>query len=235
MAILQKLRQDILAMEGFRMPAENQRVHLGLDSIEEVFPNRVFPTGVIHEFISTEREDAAATSGFMCALLGRLMHRGGLCLWISRNRTLFPPALKFFGIDPDNVIFIDVKSEKDLLWMIEEALSCEALSAVVGEIKDISLTGSRRLQLAVEQSRVTGLLHRISPRNLMNTASVARWKISPLASELEEGLPGVGYARWNVRLERVRNGETGCWQLQWTDHFSRPALPAEQAAVLKTG
>ncbi len=94
------------------------------------------------------------------------MQGGGLSLWISQKRTLYPPALKFFGIDPDRVIFIDVKNEKDLLWMTEEALKCQALCAVIAEIKDLDLTASRRLQLAVEHSRVTGLLHRINPRTL---------------------------------------------------------------------
>jgi protein ImuA len=34
---------------------------------------------------------------------------------------------------------------------MEEALKCEGLAAVIGEIKEISFSDSRRLQLAVEQ------------------------------------------------------------------------------------
>jgi protein ImuA len=45
-----------------------------------------------------------------------------------------PVSIVSFGIEPDQVIFIDVKSEKDILWCVEEALRCERLAAVVGEI-----------------------------------------------------------------------------------------------------
>ena len=38
-----------------------------------------------------------------------------------------------------------------MLWVIEEALKCEGLAAVIGEIKELSFTQSRRLQLAVEK------------------------------------------------------------------------------------
>jgi hypothetical protein len=31
----------------------------------------------------------------------------------------------------------------------------------------------------------------------------------------EEGLPGIGFPRWQVDLQRVRNGTPGSWQLEW--------------------
>jgi protein ImuA len=129
---------------------------------------------------------------------------------------LFPPALKAFGIEPDRIIFIDLSKERDVLWAMEEALKCEGLAAVVGEIQDISFTASRRLQLAVEQSRVTGFILRHHPRNLNTIACVARWKITTLPSELEEGMPGVGFPRWNVSLLKIRNGRPGTWNMEWS-------------------
>jgi len=41
---------------------------------------------------------------------------------------------------------------------MEEALKCESLSAVIAETPEISFTVSRRLQLAVEQNRVTSFI-----------------------------------------------------------------------------
>ena len=64
---------------------------------------------------------------------------------------------------------------------MEEALKCDGIAAVVGEIQELSFTVSRRLQLAVEQSRVTGFILRNNPRNLNTTACVTRWKITPLS------------------------------------------------------
>lgn len=55
---------------------------------------------------------------------------------------------------------MDAGKTKDSLWAIEEALKCNALIAVVGEITELTFNDSRRLQLAVEKSHVTGFIHR---------------------------------------------------------------------------
>ncbi|WP_229249018.1 ImuA family protein [Dyadobacter sandarakinus] len=212
-----------------RTPLDGNPKRFGLGPVESAFPNGIFPTGTVHEFISQEASDAAATSGFMAGLLGKMMQQGGACLWISMQRTLFPPALKMFGVEPDRIIFIDLTNEQDLLWCVEEALKCDALTAVVGELKEVSLTASRRLQLAVEQSRVTGLLHRYNPRRINTLACAARWRVTSIPSELEEGMPGVGFPRWNVELLKVRNGEPGSWQLEWAaGKFQILRMSAEQ-------
>lgn len=236
--LIEQLRKDILSLQGFRVPTDSQKVQFGLGPIEAAFPNGTFPTGAIHELLSERKEDAAATTGFMATLLGRMMQSGGVCVWISCKRTLFPASLKFFGIEPERVIFIDAKNEKDLLWMVEEALKCQALAAVVGELQEINLTESRRLQLAVEQSRVTGLLHRHNPRSTNTIAAVSRWKITALPSDPGEELPGIGFYRWNVDLLKVRNGEPGSWQVQWSsgrfEHLGTPAAVVAETNHLQT-
>lgn len=212
--IVARLQKEISAIQGFKNPSAGH-VNIGLGAIETAFPDHVFPTGVIHEFRSNAMESAAATSGFMAGLLSSLMGQAGLCLWISARRNLFPPALILFGIEPERIIFIDVRKETDVLWAMEEALKCEALSAVVGELSEISFAQSRRLQLAVEHSHVTGFMHCYNPNKINNTTCVTRWKITPLASAPEEGMPGVGYPNWQVELLKIRNGKPGTWQLQW--------------------
>ncbi|MDB5021005.1 MAG: Error-prone repair protein ImuA, partial [Pedobacter sp.] len=182
-----------------------------------------------HEFLTEAPEHAASSAGFISGLLNVLMQQGGACLWISVDRTIFPPALKAFGVEPDRIIFIDLRHEKDVLWAMEEALKCEGLSAVVAEARDINLTASRRLQLAVEQSKVTGFILRNDPRKLSTTACVARWRITPLPSVLEEGMPGVGYPRWTVELLKVRNGIPGSWKMEWA---AGRFVPIENTGVL---
>jgi protein ImuA len=105
---------------------------------------------------------------------------------------------------------------------MEEALKCDGLSAVIGEVPELSFTASRRLQLAVEKSQVTGFLIRRSVRHLNTTACVTRWKITSLPSESEDDLPGIGYPRWNVELLKVRNGKPGSWQIEWVEGKFRP-------------
>jgi protein ImuA len=214
--VFKQLQKQILSLQGYDAVSEEQRHHTGLGIIEQAFPEKSFPVGAVHEFISAEPTHAAATNSFLSGLLGSFMQTQGTCLWISTRRTLFPPALKTFGIAPERIIFIDLLREKEALWAIEEALKCKSLAAVVGELKEVSFTESRRLQLAVEKSRVTGFIHRYKPRTENTTAFVSRWKIRPLPSALEDGMPGVGFPRWQVQLQRVRNGKPGSWQMEWT-------------------
>ncbi len=217
--IVRKLKMEILAMQGMQRRVHGRGVDAGLGPVTEAFPCGVFPVG-IHEFVSMSPECAAATSGFMASLLGSTVRAHDTCLWISNGRTLFPPALRFFGVNPERILFVDNRKPADLSWMIEQALKCEALGAVVGEVTDLDLAQSRRLQLAVEQSRVNCFLHRYRPKIASAIASVCRWKIRPVPSALHEGLPGVGFPAWEVTLEKVRNGQPGSWQMQWVeDHF----------------
>lgn len=211
-----RLKQDILRWQGF-IPPEGPSGRIGLGPVEDAFPNATFPSFGVHEFVCRSREESAATSGFMSGLLAKLMDGGGMCLWISTSRMLFPPSLGAFGIQPDRVVFVDVARERDVLWATEEALKCNGLSAVVAELQEIDFVQSRRLQLAVEKSRMTGLMLRSCPRIIGSTACAARWHIRPLPSILENGLPGVGFPRWDVELLKVRNGNPGCWQLEWAE------------------
>jgi protein ImuA len=216
--IIDQLQKDILLLQGFKAVASQPSGTIILPSIEASFPNSVFPTGAIHEFINEVPEHAAASGGFIAGLLKSLMLNGGSCLWISASRTLFPPALKLFGVAPDRIIFIDLKKEKDVLWAMEEALKCEGLAAVIGEVSEINLSQSRRLQLTVEKSGVTGLLIRNNIQKIATSACVARWQIKPLISELEDGMPGVGFPRWKVELLKVKNGSPGSWDIEWANN-----------------
>ena len=213
--IIAQLQKDILVLQGFKSGANSTAMDIGLGTIKNAFPNGQFPLGVIHEFIAAGAEDSAATGGFVAAVLASLMQDNGAIIWISSCRGIFPPALQAFGIAPDKVIFIDLQKEKQIPWAIEEALKCKGLAAVVGELPELSFTTSRRLQLAVEQSRVTGFIVRRNPRNISTTACVARWQITSLPSELEAGMPGVGFPRWNVQLLKVRNGRPDTWQVEF--------------------
>ncbi|MGQ8335249.1 ImuA family protein [Sunxiuqinia sp. A32] len=231
--IIKQLKKQILSMEGFSSGAVSQQLDFGLGVMNSAFPNGVFPVGAIHEFISPSEAHAAAANGFLSNLVSTLMCKNGTCLWIGVQRKVFPPALIFFGIEPHRVIFIDVKQPKEVLWVMEQALKCAALSAVVAELRDISFAESRRLQLAVEQSRVTGFLHRIQPCTKSTLACVSRWKITPMPSQASDGLPGVGSPRLEVELEKIRNGRPGIWHFEWEDSSFR-ILSSQRSNIQST-
>lgn len=212
--IISRLQNDILLLQGYK-PGKSPAVDIGLGPIKYSFPNATFPLGAIHEFISTSTEDSAATCGFIAGILGSLMRNGGTSLWISSARKLFPPSLKAFGIQPDHFIFLDLQKEKHVLWAMEEALKCGALTAVIGETQELSFTSSRRLQIAVEKSQVTGFILRNNLLKQNTTACVARWRINSMISESGGDLPGIGFPHWKVELLRIRNGKPGSWEVKW--------------------
>lgn len=212
--IIAQLKKDILPLQGYKTSTGNKLVDAALGPIKNAFPNQSFPLAAVHEFISTRKEEVAASTGFVAALIAALMQDAGATIWISSSRSIFPPALKLFGIAPERVIFINLKKEKEICWAMEEALKCKGLSAVIGEMPELSFTTSRRLQLAVEQSQVTGFILRNNPKNIQTTACVTRWKISSLPSQLADGMPGVGFPRWNVELIKVRNGYPANWEIE---------------------
>jgi protein ImuA len=214
--IVARLRKEILPLQGLRSSNFDQSLDIGLGDMIEAFPNRCFPLGAVHEFITETAESASASTGFISGILSGLMKTGGECIWISTRRSIFPPALGLFGIQPSNILFVDLKKENDVLWAMEEALKCNGLRAVVGEIPELSFTVSRRFQLAVEQSRVTGFIIRDRPKNLLPNACVSRWNIKPIPSIIMDQLPGVGFPRWHIELQKIRNGKPGYWELEWS-------------------
>jgi len=213
--IIAQLKKDILPLQGFK----NRLSTVALDAIpvamKNAFPNAAFPLGAVHELIADSAEDATTTFGFIAAILASIMQNAGASIWINGSQSVFPPALKSFGLSPDKIIFIYLKKEKEILWAMEEAFKCNGLSAVIGEVQDLSFTASRRLQLAIEKSQATGFIVRRNSRSLNTTACLARWKITSLPGELPAGMPGVGFPRWNVDLLKVRNGRPGSWQIEF--------------------
>ena len=216
--IIARLERNILPLQGLKKLRTDNEVNLDCAAIEQAFPNNCFPIGCTHEFSTGCFEDAAPTNGFVAALLGKLMKLSGVCIWISAGRFLFPPALIRFNVKPEHIIFIDLKNERDVLYVTEEALKCNKVTAVISELKNLSFKESRRFQLAAEQSRVTGFIIRPQTKNLSTIASVSRWRITSLPSQLEDGLPGVGFPRWKVQLLKIRNGTPSTWTIEWANN-----------------
>lgn len=234
--MIAQLQKEILHLQGYRSARHSEATPPDLGPVNKAFPHNIFPCAAIHEFLCSSAEQTAATAGFISALLGRLAQQNGICLWISAGRTIFPGALALFGIAPDRIIFADLEKEKDVLWAMEEALKCPGLAAVIAEVKQLSFTQSRRLQLATEQSRVTGLVIGQVAQTIaswQNTACAARWQITPLPSQTPDQLPGVGFPRWQVTLLKVRNGRPGSWTLEWASGNFVPVTPNTNTETLQ--
>lgn len=233
-ATLNALRQEIRRLEGFKgMTATGTPLRFGIPDIDNALPEKSFPLGVTHEFISDSPEEAAATTGFLSGLLALLTKGTGTIAWICRQRSIYAPGLAAFGIDPKRILFVETRSECDALWAMEEALRCKGLVAAVGEAGDAPLTSTRRLQLAAEESGATGMLLRMRPRRSGTSACVTRWHIRPRPGLREKGMPGVGSPRWHAELVKARGNRPMAWDIEWKNGRFRLPQEAPQPAVVK--
>lgn len=226
------LRARIRQMEqGGRV--RHRALPFGVALLDLHLPEGGLCLGALHEVAGG---DLGAAHGAAAALFagGILARLEGPVLWCLNYRDLFAPALAGIGLHPDRVIYVEAGDETGVLQAVEEGLRHGGLAGVVGETARLSMTASRRLQLAAETKGVPGLILRRwrSPAGCaafgQPTAAFSRWRITALPSS---PLPaaGVGRARWRVELLRCRGGEPFSWELEACDAQGRLAVPADLA------
>jgi protein ImuA len=210
LARLEALRRQLMT-EAVLGPA-SAAVALGVPAIDGRLPWRGLPCGAVHE-IEGAALDGAAT-GFCSVLLARLAADGRSVLWVCPQDDLYGPGLVRFGLTPERLILVRAHRPAEILWVIEEALRCRGLAAVLGEVSGLSLAASRRLQLAARKSGVTALLLRHRAEAPVTTA-VTRWRAAAAGSDAQLT------PRWHVELVRCRGllhgeeGYVGRWLVAW--------------------
>jgi protein ImuA len=195
---------------------------LGLAEVDRVLPGGGLARGCLHELCGAP--DRAAAAGFAAALLGRLSADGHVA-WIGPRDDLFGPGLSMLGLPPERLIVVRAGARDARLWALEEALRSQGLAAVLAEVDRLSLTQSRRLQLAAEAKGVTAFLLRPLAPSPAPTAAVTRWRITalppstpPSARDVASiGAPQWDWPRWQVELVRCRGGRTSTWAIAWRE------------------
>jgi protein ImuA len=201
----------------------------GVASLDACLPGHGLALGGLHE-IAGDRLDtfhSAAASLFAAGITARIP---GPVLWCLARADLFAPGLAQAGLSADRVIHVEASPEASLLACCEEALRHGGVS-VVAEIARLSMTASRRLQLAAERAgrpiialrrfrRATEAVDFGEP-----TSAATRWRITALPST-PLPVPGVGRARWRVELIRCRAGESADVIMEACDAQGYLALPA---------
>ena len=215
--------------------ASRARPHAGdwfcpLASIDGRLPEGGLALGALHEVAGGGHGaiDGAAAALFAAGVAARTR---GKVLWCITRPDLFAPAPAQAGLVPDRVIYVEAGDETSVLVCFEEGLRHGGLGAVVAEVARLSMTASRRLQLAAEGSGTIGLAVRRWRRPAeaadfgQPAASVTRWRITALpATPLP--VPGVGRARWQLELIRSRAGESADFEVEACDAKGRLAFPS---------
>lgn len=223
--VISDLRAKIALIEGTGVG--HGALPFGMDAIDRHLPGGGMARGALHEVAGgTDLADDAAATVFLAGILARC---DGTVFWCLRWRDLFAPALHLAGLHPDRVVFVEAGSDVNVLVAIEECLRHPGLGGVVGELKKITLTASRRLQLAAEGSGVPAfVLRRWSNEReaAEGSAAATRWRVRAAPSE-RLGIPSLGRPRWDLALERARGGEARNWTVEACDAQGRIGLPAD--------
>ena len=226
---IEALRERIRRLEG-AVARRRLVLPFGLKAIDRHLPEGGLALGALHEVAGGGHGaiNGAAAALFTAGIAARTR---GKVLWCVMRPDLFAPALAQAGLVPDRVIYVEAGDEKSVLICFEEGLRHGGLGAVVAEVARLSMTASRRLQLAAEGSGTIGLAIRRWRRPAeaaefgQPTASVTRWRVSAVpATPLP--VPGVGRARWQVELIRCRAGESVDFEVEACDAKGRLALPS---------
>ncbi|OLP58845.1 damage-inducible protein [Xaviernesmea oryzae] len=229
---LAELRARIERIEGTGSRVR-QVLPFGLAEIDNRLPGGGLALGALHEVAGggNGTVDGAAGALFTAGIAARTR---GKVLWCITEPDLFAPALAQAGLAADRVIYVEAGDDKTVLACMEEALRHGGLGAAVGEVARLSMTASRRLQLAAEGTGSLGLALRRWRRQVdasdfgQPTAAMTRWRVSVLPS-VALPVPGVGRARWLVELIRARAGESADFELEACDGAGCLALPADLA------
>ena len=234
-AVLRTLRTEIGAAEAVRSVQQGMvPLRFGDSVLDSALPWGGLPQATLHEINGT-----AAAMGFTAALAGRLAGSKPI-LWCrsSRNETgsIYGPGLLSFGLNPEQVVFVETKKKQELLWAMEEGLRSGQPALVIGEVEAVSLVASRRLQLAAEVGGVTAfLLNTVVTKRICKkaattsatTVALTRWVVSSEARDKSQRNT-TRHPQWRVDLVHCRAGVQQSWLVEWNNEGSDTDKKASQ-------
>jgi protein ImuA len=226
-AVLAHLREKLDGLEG----AQRRSAHTApiCDIINDALPYSGLPLGCIHEVKGTGLASAIA----FASLLSNRISQTGPVLYVAPDRSFYPLGLLPSGVKFEQWIHVSARRSKDLTWTVLEAIRCSHVKAVLAIMPSADLTYCRRLQLAAENSGVTGFLihHAAAPSSI--ASAITRWQVSPVKGPAGRGL---SEAFWKLELLYCRGGQPGKWMVTCRNNTLEslsevPTRPVQRAAL----
>jgi protein ImuA len=189
-------------------------------------------TGALTEVIPTGYRDRVAALGKVMASLAALTKATDeRIIWCQlrdpERLHLHAPGLTAFGIDPSRITKITLLTERDLLWVMEEAVTSSSVGAVAGVLwseKYYDFTASKRLRMRARETDTAVVMVR-SHRANGTTAADHRLSVStkPSVGALERasafGL--LGDPSWHIDLMKSRHSSPGSHNVSWNSEAVR--------------
>jgi protein ImuA len=226
---------------------EGQVLPFGLATLDARLPAGGLPLGALHEVAGAgvDIEHGTAATLFIAGVLARL---NGPVLWAVERAgpsspDPFPPGLAAAGLLANRIIYAEADKPAGVLAVMEEGLRQRGVAGVVGEVGGrLTLTASRRLQLAAEGTGNVAFVLRLARRRdgaalatslQAPIAALTRWRIGVLPSApvvpAEPDVPGLGRACWRLDLVRCRGGAPLSVIVEACDATGRLGLVADMA------
>ena len=232
---LHALKHKVAAIEGARADLGDLHVlPLGIRKIDAALAGGL-ALGAVHEIEAAGAVHRGAAFGFALALacMATAARPADGVLWIETASAAaetgrpYALGLEAFGLCPARVLIARVPRPIDLLWVLEEALRCRGLAAIIAELAQppADLNATRRLSLAARAGSGLGLIvhHRAVPQA---SAAMTRWQIAAARSR-PDAFGGLGRPAFDLHLVKNRHGPCGRWTILWDQHdraFRDPAL-----------
>ncbi|WP_114010858.1 ImuA family protein [Cohaesibacter intestini] len=202
-------------------------------SLADAFPLK---QGRVHEVVGHGGVVFAAIAAGMARCPDRKTgYQARAVLWLVegwRSDQLNPHGLAAF-CDPEHLLLVRVPDHKSMQACAEEALRSGAVAAVVAEMaQPVSFTAGRRLQLAAEEGRATGIL--LIGEGMGTNAAESRWHCAPLFrqtpadSSLSSSAGRSGDStlqRWQII--KNKSGTLGSWDIIWDAETRRVIVVSE--------
>jgi protein ImuA len=215
-SVVARLRQSLVTES---VGESRALVRLGVAPVDAALGGGL-ESGTLHEIAAAREGESATACGFALLLAART---SGPVVWVVEDMALYEsgmpygPGLDELGLHPERFLMVAAPKFRDVLWAVEEALSCRGMGTVIGEIRQASLdlTATRRLSLAAARRGAVALLLRSAPGRDASAAA-ARWIVKTMPSKSTRAMTlGPGPPRFAVSLVRNRRGPPGSWVLEW--------------------
>lgn len=106
----------------------------------------------------------------------------GWIAWVAPPFQPYPPALQQWGIDLSRMLIVRPKSDQEVLWSAEQALSSGTCAAVLLWPEQLDDQSSRRLQLAAEKGNSWAIAFRPLAARAEPSAAALRIEVQANAS-----------------------------------------------------
>jgi len=222
-ATLENRPQTISETDNLSVIRETDSTLSSIDRLENGTLTEVVPSGY--------RDRIAALGKVMASLASLTETTDEPIIWCQlrdQDRLhLHAPGLTAFGIDPKRITKVTLFTERDLLWVMEEAITSGSVAAVAGVLwseRFYDFTASKRLRMRARETDTAVVMVR-SHRANGTTAADHRLSVTTepsVGGAHRSGAFGLlGNPAWHIDLTKCRHSSLGSHHVSWNPEALR--------------